>query len=271
MKTFKQLLEMAFAANDLHPTDEEVSGSSHEIKKYKDNQGNSFFVKSPNRELYNSELDPELHVLVEYISYFLYQIWGVKVPFADLYIKNDELMLASKATGGSHIEIEDLFRYKDFVKGFAVDVFIANWDVTGTGWVTGNLLFDEEGNVTRIDPGGSLTFRARGTKKGEGFNSDVTEFDTMRNPKISVAADAYNTHRDLVKQSLDNFTNVSWSEAESKLRNFNQVQIIEPIKSLYDNEELANELLNDWEHEFKEIMNKLRYRYAKLVSLRTKI
>ena len=45
-------------------------------------------------------------------------------------ISNNTLMLASKSTGGSHVEIKNLVRFKDFVKGFAVDIFIAEWDVS---------------------------------------------------------------------------------------------------------------------------------------------
>jgi hypothetical protein len=273
---FKTLLEMAFVNKDLTPVDDEVSESSHELNKYIDNKGNRFFVKTPSRDLYNSESDPELHVLVEFLSYKIYELFGITTPReVDIFIDNDTLRLATSETGGGHVEFSNLYKYKDFASGFAVDVFIANWDVTGTGFYTGNLLVDSEGNVTRIDPGGSLTFRAQGSKKGEAFvgktGDEVQEFDTMRNPKISVAADAYNYHLQLVKTSLEEFSKVSWSKLEKYLININETKIVEPISTHFKDKDIAEDILREWKREFTIIINKLKYRYTKLVSLRNKL
>jgi hypothetical protein len=62
--------------------------------------------------------------------------------------------------------------------GFAVDAWLANWDVVGTGY--DNLSFDKDGNPVRLDSGGSLLYRARGARKGEAFGDKVGELDTFR-------------------------------------------------------------------------------------------
>jgi hypothetical protein len=62
--------------------------------------------------------------------------------------------------------------------GFAVDAWLSNWDVAGTGY--DNLSFDKDGNPVRLDSGGSLLYRARGARKGEAFGDKVGELDTFR-------------------------------------------------------------------------------------------
>ena len=62
--------------------------------------------------------------------------------------------------------------------GFAVDAWLANWDIVGTGY--DNLSFDKDGNPVRIDSGGALLYRARGARKGDAFGNEVKELDTFR-------------------------------------------------------------------------------------------
>jgi hypothetical protein len=64
--------------------------------------------------------------------------------------------------------------------GFAIDAWLANWDVVGTGY--DNLSFDRDGNPVRLDSGGSLLYRARGDRKGEAFGEEVGELETFKNP-----------------------------------------------------------------------------------------
>jgi dsDNA-binding SOS-regulon protein len=62
--------------------------------------------------------------------------------------------------------------------GFAVDAWLSNWDVVGTGY--DNLSFNKDGSPVRLDSGGSLLYRARGARKGEAFGNKVGELDTFR-------------------------------------------------------------------------------------------
>lgn len=260
MKFKKFLSEMAFVKDDLERLDIDISGSSHDISKYKDSSGTVYYVKSPNAYLYEYHSDSELHILVEYLAYEIYKMFGVRVPFVDLYIDSDKLMIASKETIGDHVRFESLPQYKDFVTGFAVDIFLANWDVAGSGAITGNLIFDDEGNVTRIDPGGSLTFRARGKKKGDSFSKDVGEINSMTDEEKSPVANAYNAHEELIEKSISNFVKMSWNRLKTTLDNFNDKNIISPIQE-HMSDTTAKRILNNWESEYSEIINKLQSRY----------
>jgi len=263
MKSFKSyLMEMAFKKGELSTTETQDIGSSHDVRKYKDTKGTTYFVKTPSVHLYDAYNDSVLHILVEYLAYELYHNFNIKVPYADLYIKDDQIMLASQQSHGTHVDFAQLTNYKDFVKGFAVDIFIANWDTAGTGDFAGNLIVDNKGNVTRIDPGGSLTFRARGGRKGERFAKQVGEYDSMRDEEMSQVAKSYNTHEDMIKESFHNFFTVAWSTLQSKLTRFNQINIIEPIEELIENSELKLDILEEWDDMFDEIINKLEHRYG---------
>lgn len=72
----------------------------------------------------------------------------------------------------------------DIRKGFAVDAWLANWDVAGEGserpWA--NIVEGSDGRPHRIDVGGAILFRGKGGEKGDRFGPKVVEFDTMRTP-----------------------------------------------------------------------------------------
>ena len=272
MKSFKSFLtELAFKANELSKTDSGDMGSSHSVEKYKDSNGTTYFVKSPNESLYDAYNDKYIHILVEYLSYEIYTIFGIKTPSVDIYIKDDDILLASQESHGKHVNFDDLVKYKDFVLGFCVDLFICNWDVAGSGDYTGNLIIDSRGNVSRIDLGGSLSFRARGGRKFEKFSNHVGEYETMRDEDKSQVAKAYNTHEHLIKESFKNFFSISWSTLQSKLLKFNQINIIEPINELIEDSELKLDILQNWQNEFEEILSKLENRYNDLRKIFTKL
>jgi ADP-ribosyltransferase exoenzyme len=67
-------------------------------------------------------------------------------------------------------------------QGFALDAWLANWDVAGEGnenpWA--NIVRGTDGNPHRIDVGGALLFRGMGGPKGDTFGEKVVEWETMR-------------------------------------------------------------------------------------------
>jgi hypothetical protein len=63
-------------------------------------------------------------------------------------------------------------------EGFAVDAWLANWDVVGLEY--DNLIFDADGNDLRVDPGGALLYRAQGARKGDAFGDTVGELETFQ-------------------------------------------------------------------------------------------
>ncbi len=72
---------------------------------------------------------------------------------------------------------------------FAADAWLANWDVTGLGH--DNIAFNTAtGKMMRVDPGGSLEYRAMGGKKGTAWNKQASEWDTLRDPKVNTQSAA---------------------------------------------------------------------------------
>lgn len=68
---------------------------------------------------------------------------------------------------------------------FAADCWLANWDAVGLSY--DNIVI-ANGAAIRIDPGGSLDYRAQGTLKGKAFGDTVGEIETLRDPKVNPQA-----------------------------------------------------------------------------------
>jgi len=75
---------------------------------------------------------------------------------------------------------------------FVLDAWLANWDVVGL--TEDNIGVSTKSGipqVTRLDNGGALMFRAQGSPKGNAFGDKVTELDTMRDFEIAPTAAEY--------------------------------------------------------------------------------
>jgi hypothetical protein len=83
-------------------------------------------------------------------------------------------------------------------RGFAVDAWIANWDVAGTGW---DNIVSHGGEPVRVDVGGSMLYRAQGGLKGEEFTFDVKEIETMRG-KGGVQSDTTKLFADMTDEQV---------------------------------------------------------------------
>lgn len=70
-------------------------------------------------------------------------------------------------------------------ENFVVDAWVANHDAPGTGWENnmGNIMISN-GVATRIDTGGSLSFKGSGQPKTY-FNDEADEIFSMRDPNFS--------------------------------------------------------------------------------------
>jgi hypothetical protein len=159
-----------------------AAGSTHVMQTCKIGK-DKYFLKFSDESLFKSG-DPSLQILVEYLAYRIYQLFpGVSIPKVELVYdaKRKRVGLASSEVKGkpglSNIKPAQLG--KMLSAGVYVDVLLANWDVVGTG--KGNVIVDKD-RATRIDPGGSLTFRAQGGRKGEKFSTTPGELKTMLNP-----------------------------------------------------------------------------------------
>lgn len=62
--------------------------------------------------------------------------------------------------------------------GYLIDAWIANWDIVGEG--RDNISTDGDSNPIRLDAGGALLYRARGSRKGSAFGNEVVELETFK-------------------------------------------------------------------------------------------
>jgi len=220
--------------------------------------GKKYFLKFPNENPFATH-DVSLQTLVEFLSYSIYSLYtGVTIPeFELVYHKGAQRvgLITSPASGKQMARRVD--NIESFAKGLSagiyVDVLLANWDAAGTG----NSFYDDAtGIATRIDPGGALTYRAQGGRKGDKFSEDAPELHSMLSPSYGGSGKVYQ-YSDL-KLAADTFLSVPWGAIESKI---NTVQ-----------EEVSNELnkmhqtgiQSQWIGEVEEIKRKLKARHTKV-------
>lgn len=159
----------------LAPTSDAVGGSTGAVVMA-DQSGQKWVVKTYGGNTLQSQN--------EYIANQLYAKAGVKVPEMRLVEVNGQIGVASKMiTGVKPVGISGLDQAagaQAVQKGFAADAWLANWDVAG---LEGDNLLRAGKSKTfyRVDQGGALLFRARGTPKGELFGPTVPELETLRN------------------------------------------------------------------------------------------
>jgi SPP1 gp7 family putative phage head morphogenesis protein len=121
----------------------------------------------------------------EVLAARLYNAAGVEAPELHSIVIGGRPALASRIIDGIvEVDAKTLAGTKSALDGFAVDAWLANWDVVG-------LSFDNivlvGGRAVRIDVGGSLRYRALGTQKGAAFGRTVGEIDSLRDGTNSQA------------------------------------------------------------------------------------
>ena len=121
----------------------------------------------------------------EILAAKLYEKAGVNVPDVQPMTYGNQTGVASRIVDGVEENATKLMsgKYKpDIEENFIVDAWLANWDTVGTGY--DNMVF--VGNkVLRVDVGGSLRYRAMGSKKGNAWDTLVNEIDSLRDPNTN--------------------------------------------------------------------------------------
>lgn len=121
------------------------------------------------------------HAKNEVLAAKLYQAAGVLVPDLKLITQGGKIGVASQIVPGlTKGSPSELAGAEGAHAGFAVDAWLANWDVVGLGH--DNLLL-QGGQAVRVDTGGALMYRAQGAPKGEAFGTSVPELATLLDPK----------------------------------------------------------------------------------------
>lgn len=141
--------------------------------------GEEWYVKQP------SSADAARN---EVLAAALYRAAGIDVPEVRLLDVAGKPGVASKIIAGVKSDPGALKagRVANVFDGFAIDAWLANWDVAGLNF--DNLLV-KDGKAYRIDVGGSLRYRAQGGLKGS-FGNLVGELQSLRNPSTNPQAAA---------------------------------------------------------------------------------
>lgn len=232
-----------------------VAGSTHALATCKLG-GDKYYLKFSESYAFADPTDKSMQIGVEYLAYKIYQLYPSNAP-AGVEVVSDpqeqRIGLATREVKGVPGRGVDFKKWVDSISGGAmVDIFLANWDVKNTN----NFVVDTETNIaSRVDPGGSLTFRAQGGRKGDRFSPQAGEIKTMMDPNMRGGAGFLLSEVD-AKKAASAFLSVEWPE------------IFGAIADAYRDveRELINANLSDqvgaWKQEVLEIIKKLQTRHA---------
>lgn len=136
----------------------------------------------------------------EVLSAKLYNLAGVEAPDLHAIVIDGRPALASRMVDGiSEVDAVTLAKTASVQEGFAVDAWLANWDVAGMDYDNTVLI---GGRALRIDVGGALRYRAVGGLKGNAFGDLVGEFESMRDASLN-------------RQSADVFGRITQAQLEA--------------------------------------------------------
>lgn len=233
-----------------------TAGSTHVMKTCKIGK-NKYFLKFSDEDLFEG-VDPSLQILVEFIAYRIYGLFsGIKIPTPELVYdaKKGRVGLATTPAKGKPalaIGTDPRYLARMMSLGVYVDVFLANWDVIGTG--SGNVFVDKE-DATRIDPRASLTFRAQGVRKDQAYGPKAGELTSML--KKGMGAGNVYQYADL-KAAADEFLTVGWPDIESEIDNVRN-EVSEQLE-----EKAMADLLSQWNAEVDLIKGVLKKRHTEV-------
>ncbi|MCR4880555.1 MAG: HD domain-containing protein [bacterium] len=181
------------ASKETSPIDLIFNGEIMSFTKYEGTQGGSnegYIVKAINGDLFYVKFPSTKDAATqEVLASRLYREAGILTPEIS-FIKTSEgkVGIASKIIPSTH-NITSPDEIIAFQSGFAVDAWLANWDITRNN----NAVFSvHDDTCARMDVGGSLEYRARGEKK----NSN--DFDYKVRALSSLLAN--NTDNPIVQQ-----------------------------------------------------------------------
>lgn len=237
--------------------------STHDLQTCRMGDDQYFLKFSDSWEFANPS-HKSLQIGVEYLAYKIYELYPSNIP-EKIHVVSDpkekRIGLATSAVSG---ETGRNLRYdfpaekwvKSISGGAMVDVFLANWDVSNTS----NFIVNKDtATATRVDPGGSLTFRARGSKKinprtGEPlFTGDALELDSMMNPNRQGAG--WLLSQVDMKQACEAFLSVDWPAIGGAIQ-----EAFSDVAEELKNAGLGDQL-SDWQAEVVEITQVLRSRH----------
>jgi hypothetical protein len=165
----------------------------------------------------------------EVLAAKLYQLAGVKVP--ELSLLEDEhgnFIVSSKIESSfkpaydhnNKQKLRNDVNWNELTgvqEGLAADAWLANWDVVGLEYDNIGTYLNPETNqqeAFRLDTGGALIFRAQGELKGDKFDTEISEINSLRGKDSNVGN----------KHSLELFANTSDSKIEEGVEKLTKIK-----------------------------------------------
>ena len=106
----------------------------------------------------------ELRAKVEALTGALYALADVPVPIQRVIdFKGETALMSDWLDDATPMNMEELKNHPDVLENYAVDAWLANWDVVGANGV--NIVKGPGGKAYRVDLGGALLIRALGESK----------------------------------------------------------------------------------------------------------
>ena len=235
-----------------------IGGSTHQLATCKIGEG-KYYLKFSDSWAFSNPADKSMQIGVEYLAYKIYQLYPANVPEGVEVVSDPDQkrigIATSEMKGQPAGDLRRSFPAENWVSsisgGAMVDIFLANWDVKNTN----NFVVDTEtATASRVDPGGSLTFRAQGGRKGDNFSPQAGELKTMMDPNMRGGAGWLLTQVDM-KKACEAFLSVSWSQVQQAI----MIALGEVSREL-KNAGLEDQMIA-WQDEVKQIMTKLATRH----------
>lgn len=265
LRVLKQILkEVSLSAlQDIRSCD---AGGTHQVQTCRMGD-ESFYLKFGGwgDDSIEQQQEYNYQIGVEFIAYELYKLFGLKTPktihvVSDPRNKRLGLATSNAAAGGQRWPRENPTpaMRKSLTAGMFVDMFLANWDVK-----TANL-FQSGDDAVRIDPGGALTFRAQGARKGNAFSDKPSEIRTMHpvhgtDPRPNRAAKLYDVS--YLKLAAQTFAAVSKEQISQTIDTAARAVQDELVEA-----GMTGNSLDEWNHIVQEIKSKLSNRYDAVLS-----
>ena len=232
-----------------------VAGSTHSLATCK-LDGNKYYLKFSESYAFANPTDKSMQIGVEYLAYKIYQLYPSNAPEGVEIVSDSKqkgIGLATREAKGVPGRGIDFKKWVDSISGGAmVDIFLANWDVRNTN----NFVVDPNTNIaSRVDPGGALTFRAQGQRKGSRFSPQAGELKTMMDPNMRGGAGFLLSQVDACK-AASAFLSVEWPQIQQAIN-----EAYQDVENGLMNADLSD-LIGAWKQEVNEILTKLKTRHA---------
>lgn len=217
----ENLADPAYDITDWHKVGGS-QGGSNSGGVYTDDEGNKYYVKKSNGGVEAAHNEVVASALYDALGVYSNKVrLGTRSGDSSTYvvtpwIDNDGQALPNAVQAG------DTEFLKKVQADFAIDAWLANYDVIGIGpW---NLVGAHDGTPIRIDPGASMLFRATGGKKSW-WNNNPTDIDDMRFGTGQSSAYSY------LPNVFGSMTDEDVAESAKKLLNISPDQISAIVNS----------------------------------------